>query len=62
VANLREEFDSINTISANGKHNLYKLLNKYENLFDDTLGDFECSDVKLDLKEAFPVQKNHHKD
>jgi hypothetical protein len=34
----------------NGR-NLLKLLRKYENLFHGTLGDFETSDVKLNLKE-----------
>jgi hypothetical protein len=44
------------------------LLRKCEHLFDGTLGNFETSEVKLNLKEdakpyhaeAFPVPKNHH--
>jgi hypothetical protein len=47
---------------------LLGLLRKYEHLFDGTLGTFETSEVKLNLKEdykpyhakAFPVPKNHH--
>jgi hypothetical protein len=49
------------------KH-ILKLLRKYEHVFDGTLGNFETSDVKLNLKEDakpyhakdFPVPKNHH--
>jgi hypothetical protein len=41
---------------------------KHDHLLDGTLGDFETSEVKFDLKEdtnpyhakAFPVPKNHH--
>jgi hypothetical protein len=33
------------------KKNLLGLLGKYENLFDGTLGNFETSEVKLNLKE-----------
>jgi hypothetical protein len=44
------------------------LIRNYEHLFDGTLGNFETSDVKLNLKEdtypyhakAFPVPKIHH--
>jgi hypothetical protein len=44
---------------------LLLLLRKYEHLFDGTLGDFETSEVKLNLKDnakpfhgkAFPVPK-----
>jgi hypothetical protein len=50
------------------KNNLLGLLRKYEHLFDGTLGNFERSEVKLNLKEdakpyhakAIPVPKNHH--
>jgi hypothetical protein len=50
------------------KNNLLKLLRKYEHLFDGTLGNFEKSHVKINLKEDanpyhakdFPVPKNHH--
>jgi hypothetical protein len=44
------------------------LLKKYEHLFDGTLGNFEISEVSLNLKEDaepyhekdFPVPKIHH--
>jgi hypothetical protein len=58
----------ISTIDDIEKKYLLKLLRKYEHLFDGTLGNFETSDVKLNLKEdakpyhanTFPVPKNHH--
>jgi hypothetical protein len=50
------------------KNNILGLLRKYEHLFDGALGNFETSEVKLNLKEdakpyhakAFPVRKINH--
>jgi hypothetical protein len=50
------------------RNTLLLLLRKYEHLFDGTLGNFETSDVRFDLKDdakqchakAFPVPKIHH--
>jgi hypothetical protein len=68
AAGLPEIIKFISTIDDIEKHNLLGLLRKYENLFDGTLGNFETSEVKLNLKKdanpyhakAFPVPKNHH--
>jgi hypothetical protein len=56
------------TINDIEKNNLLGLLRKYEHLFDGTLGNFETSDVKLNLKEdakpyhakSYPVTKIYH--
>jgi hypothetical protein len=44
------------------KKNILGLLRKYEHLFDGALGNFETSDVKLNLKEDanLHVPKIHH--
>jgi hypothetical protein len=63
AADLKEIIKCISTIDDIEKKNLLGLLRKYEHLFDRTLGNFETSDVKLNLKEdakpyhakAFPV-------
>jgi hypothetical protein len=68
TADLQEIIKCISTIDDIGKKNLLGLLRKFEHLFDGTSGNFETSDVKLNLKEdskpyhakAFPVPKNHH--
>jgi hypothetical protein len=68
IANLKKIVDSISTIDAQEKRELLKLLKKYEHQFNGTLGNWETSDMKLDLKEyakpshgkAYPVPKNHH--
>jgi uncharacterized DUF497 family protein len=68
VVHLQDIIKCISTIDDIEKKNILGLLRKYENLFDGTLGKFETSEVKLNLKEdanpydakAFPVQKNHH--
>jgi hypothetical protein len=47
---------------------LLLVLRKFEHLFDGTLGNFETSDIKLDLKEnakpfhgkSFPAPRIHH--
>jgi hypothetical protein len=68
AADLKEIIKCIPTIDDIEKNNLLGLLIKYEHLFDGTLGNFETSDDKLNLKEDvkpyhakyFPVPKNHH--
>jgi hypothetical protein len=51
AADLKEIIKSISTINEIGRNKLLQLLRKYEHLFDGTLGDFETSEVKFDLKE-----------
>jgi hypothetical protein len=66
-ADLWEIIKCISTIDNIEKNNLLSLLRKYEHLFDGTLGNFETSEVKLNLKEdaklyhakGFSVLKNH---
>jgi hypothetical protein len=68
VADLQEIIRCISSIDDIEKHIFFKLLGKYEHLFDGTLGNFETSDVKFNLKEdaepynanAFHVPKIHH--
>jgi hypothetical protein len=68
AADLKEIIVSISTINEIEINKLLQLLRKYEHLFDGTLGYFETSEVKFDLKEnarpyhakAFPVPKIHH--
>jgi hypothetical protein len=68
VDDLQEIIKCISIIDDIEKNNILSLLRKYENLFDGTIGTFETSEVKLNLKEyakpyhakAFPVSKNHH--
>jgi hypothetical protein len=65
AADLKEIIKSISTINKIERNKLLQLLRKYEHLFDGTLGDFETSEDKFDLKEnakpyhakAFPVPK-----
>jgi hypothetical protein len=67
AADLSEIIKCISTIDEIDKNNLLDLLRKYEHLFDGTLGNFETSEVKLELKgdanpnhaKAFPVPRNH---
>jgi hypothetical protein len=68
AADLKEVIKSISTIDDIERNKLLLLLRKYEHMFDGTLGDFETSEVKFNLKEdakpyhakAFPVPKIHH--
>jgi hypothetical protein len=68
AADLQEIIKCISTIDNIGEKNLLGLLRNYEHLFDGTLGNFETSEVKLNLKEDskpyhakdFPVPKIHH--
>jgi hypothetical protein len=50
AADLLEIIKFISTIDEIEKHNLLGLLRKYEHLFDETLGNFETSEVKINLK------------
>jgi hypothetical protein len=67
AVDLPEIIKCISTIDDIEKYNLLGLLRNYEHLFDGTLGKFETSDAKLNLKEdakpyhgkAFPVPKIH---
>ena len=68
-ANLRAitKEDGLNHISATQKDKLLKLLQEFEELFDGTLGDWDCNPVSLQLKEGaqpyhgrpFPIPKKH---
>ena len=68
-ANLRAitEEDCLNHLSATEKNKLLKLLQEFEELFDGTLGDWDCNPVSLQLKEGaqpyhgrpFPIPKKH---
>jgi hypothetical protein len=68
AADLKEIVKCISTIDDIERNRLLILLRNYEHLFDGTLGKFETSDVRFDLKDdskpyhakAFPVPKNHH--
>jgi hypothetical protein len=51
VENLKEIVDCISTINTKEKCELLHLLKKYEHLFDGTLGNWETSDIKFNLKE-----------
>ena len=68
-ANLRAitKEDCLNHLSATEKEQLLKLLQEFEELFDGTLGDWDCNLVSLQLKERaqpyhgrpFPISKKH---
>jgi len=68
-ANLRAitEQDCLNHLSATEKNKLLKLLQEFEELFNGTLGDWDCNPVLLQLKEEaqpyhgrlFPIPKKH---
>ena len=68
-ANLRAitKEDCLNHLSATEKDKLLNLLQEFEELFDGTLGDWDCKPVSLQLKEGaqpyhgrpFPIPKKH---
>jgi hypothetical protein len=68
AADLKEIIKSISTLDDIERNILLQLLIKYQHIFDGTLGDFETSEVKFDLKDnakpyhakAFTVPKIHH--
>ena len=63
-ANLRAIIreDCLNHLSATEKDKLLKLLQEFEELFDRSLGDWDCNPASLQLKEgAQPSQtQNQH--
>jgi hypothetical protein len=68
-ANLRAitKADCLNHLSATKKNKLLQLLQEFEELFDGTLGDWDCNPVLLQLKQgaqpyhgrSFPIPKKH---
>ncbi len=67
-ANIREiKQDCLNHLSATYKDKLLNLLQEFEELFDGTLGDWDCKPVSLQLKEGaqpyhgrpLPIPKKH---
>jgi hypothetical protein len=68
-ANLRAitKEECLNHLSATEKDKLLNLLQEFEELFDGTLGDWDCNPVSLQLKEGaqpyhgrpFPIPKKH---
>jgi hypothetical protein len=70
-ANLRAitKEECLNHLSATEMNKLLKLLKEFEELFDGTLGDWDCNPVSLQLKEGaqpyhdrpFPILKKHVK-
>ena len=68
-ANLKAitEAECLNHLSATENNKLLKLLQEVEELFDGTLGDWDCIPVLLQLKEGaqsyhgrpFPIPKKH---
>ena len=53
-ANLRAitKEECFNHLSETEKDKLLKLLQEFEELFDETLGDWDCNPVSLQLKEG----------
>ena len=66
-ANLRKIIDSYDHLDTNQQESLHKLLSKYEDLFDGTLGKWTGTPYDIELKEGaephhsrpFPVPKIH---
>jgi hypothetical protein len=68
-ANLRAitKEECLKHLSATEKDKLLKLLQEFEELFDGTLGDWDCNPVSFQLKEGaqpyygrpFPIPKKH---
>jgi hypothetical protein len=68
-ANLRAitEEECLNHLNATEMDQLLKLLQEFEELFDGTLGDWDCTPVSIQLKEGaqpyhgrpFPIPKKH---
>ena len=58
---------AFNHLSATQKDKLLKLLQEFEELFEGTLGDWDCNAVSFQLKEGaqpyhgrpFPIPKKH---
>ena len=68
-ANLRAitKMGCLNYLSATERNKLLQLLQDFEELFDGTLGDWDCNPVSLQLKagaqpyhgRSFPIPKKH---
>ena len=66
-ANLDELVPTLNYLNKNKQNKLYKLLKKYEAMFDGTLGNYTGSKYKIELREnvtpyharPFPIPKIH---
>jgi hypothetical protein len=60
------EEECLNHLKATEKNKLLELLQEFEELFDGTLGDWDCNPVSLQLKEGaqpyhgrpFPIPKS----
>src|SRR5210317_2534873 len=54
-ANIMEEVDKCNKINSSEREEVLSLLNKYQNLFDGSLGEWQTQPIKIELKlEAKP--------
>ena len=61
------EQDCLNHLSTTKRNKLLSLLQEYEELFDVTLGDWDCNPVSLQLKQGaqpyhgrpFPIPRKH---
>ena len=66
-ADLRAITENCTHLSETDKQKLLELLQEFEELFDGTLGDWECEPVSLKLRERakphhgrpFPIPKKH---
>ena len=66
-ANLEELVPTLNYLNKNKQNKLYKLLKKYEAMFNGTLGNYTGSKYKIELREnvtpyharPFPIPKIH---
>ena len=56
-ADLRAECDKCDSLTYDEKQKLLFLLQKYESIFDGTLGTWQTEDIKLELK---PDAKPYH--
>src|SRR5210317_491788 len=56
-ANIREEVDKCTKINSSEKEELLSLLNKYQDLFDGSLGEWQTQPIKIELK---PEAKPYH--
>src|SRR5210317_938149 len=56
-ANIKEEVDKCTKINSSEKEELLSLLNKYQDLFDGSLGEWQTQPIKIELK---PEAKPYH--
>ena len=59
-ANLIEIVAGANHLDKKQKSNLLALLNKYEDLFDGTLGEWKTTPVEFELKEGEEPHSQRH--